>query len=78
MAALTGRLVLHRLPSQPGVNSRPPETATTVSASHTLGTKKRRAIAAASVTIALTAPANALPRRIGHHRIRRHSGQPHG
>ncbi len=48
-------------PGQPGVNNRPPDTATAVSASDTSDSTNRRPMAAASATIAVIASANPLP-----------------
>ena len=57
--------MLHALPGQPGANNRPPETATAVSASDTVGSANRRSITVATAAITVTASANTPPAASG-------------
>ena len=57
--------MLHPRAGPPGASNRPPDTATAVSASDTLGSANRRSIAVATAAIAITASANPPPAASG-------------
>ena len=59
-----------RSPGQPGANNRPPDTATAVSASDTVGSANRRPIAAATRGDRRHRIGEPAAGRLGHHRIR--------
>ena len=67
-----------RSPGQPGANNRPPDTATAVSASDTVGSANRRPIGRRDRGRSPSPHRRTPAGRIRHHRIRIHRAQPHG